>query len=236
LSLIVSGRHVVHDLRSLPIRSRAIDQRLNRLPLPMSEHRFRLPRLINRQLARVMPTTTIMQKWLTKNAAILERHVNVVVVVTERRASVRVTPPATVDITPTHRRVQQISRERGRIHAVEERPHSRSRPRIAACAPQRVHRHRTTTRSASAATSSRSHPETQSRSSVRRLAPAATARASLRNTARADLGVEQLILEPLPALLGSVRASLLHKLAYHAAARHQAHRLAGELRQYAQRV
>src|SRR5699024_5199265 len=115
LSLIVSGGHVVYDLRSLPIRSRAIDQRLDRLPLPMSEHRFRLTCLVNRQLARVMPTTRVMQKWLTKNAAILERHVNVVVVVTERRASVRVTPAATVDITPTHRRVQQFSRERGRI-------------------------------------------------------------------------------------------------------------------------
>src|SRR5699024_4847913 len=68
LSLIVSGGHVVHDLRSLPTRSRSINQRLNRLPLPMSEHGFRLTCLVNRQLARIVPTTRVMQERLTKNA------------------------------------------------------------------------------------------------------------------------------------------------------------------------
>src|SRR5699024_270998 len=120
LSLIVSGGHVVHDLRSLPIRSRSINQSLDRLPPPMSEHRFRLPRLINRQLARIMPTTRVMEERLTKNAALSKPNMHVVVVHplrrTRRVSHATTTPP----LTRTSRRIQQFGRLK-LMHRVKER-------------------------------------------------------------------------------------------------------------------
>src|SRR5699024_6555680 len=101
-------------------------QRRHDPPLRIRQHRLRLPRLINRQLARIMPTTTIMQERLTKNTALSETDMDVVVVHPLRRAR-RVGHAATsTPLTRTSRRIQQFGRLK-LMHRVKERHHLRSR-------------------------------------------------------------------------------------------------------------
>src|SRR5699024_128592 len=110
----------------LPTPSRTINQLRNVLPLTISQHRFRLTCLINRQLARIMPTTTIMQERLPKSTALSKTNLHVIVVHPLRHAR-RVSHAATTPpLTRTGRRIQQFGRLK-LMHRVKERHHLRSR-------------------------------------------------------------------------------------------------------------
>src|SRR5699024_6357219 len=73
--------HLIHHIHrrqtsilkidTLPTLRREITprQRMHRLPLRIRQHRLRLPRQIQRQLTRIMPTTTIVKERLTDDAA-----------------------------------------------------------------------------------------------------------------------------------------------------------------------